>query len=266
MVGAVSAIGGYISMPRYVQDSHGAAQANSITAKESFHSIQNTADKVQPAVEFAADSASNYSGTSELSNHAFSVDAVDSDSYAAELSARMRISPSQTEETETSAWTRQEQSVQEEEKLTQQEEKKAQQAQRLEAEQKAEEKREAYLEQLKEEKEARAERIETLKEAQAEETDGSKEESEQEEAEAGLELDHTSALLRNYQMTSFMHEMLSARAEGKDTSVYSAAMDAMLLNSRSRVHFVNPEEEAAEATMSHWPEAYRKQSGTAFAA
>jgi hypothetical protein len=140
---------------------------------------------------------------------------------AAELSARLRMS-----------------SVEEDSVRTEPKAEKAEQRERLEAEEKAEARREAYREKLEEEQTARDERVEALREElKGEESDET----------GSLELDRTSALLRNYQMNNLMQDMLSAKTRGEDTRGYSVAIDALLESSQNRVTFSTEKAEAANA-------------------
>jgi len=227
MIGSVSPVG---SFHRYAQvnpvSAHGAAAAEKssvITARKSFdiETPVQAAEAVKPV-------------TSGVSGN-ISVDLTNrKDAEAAELGARLRMS-----------------SAEEDASLrTEPEAEKAEQNELLEAEEKAEAKREAYLEKLEEEQAAREERIEALREEL---------EGEETEETGSLELDRTSALLQNYQMTNLMQDMLSARTRGEDTKGYSAAIDA-LLHSQDRVTFSTEKTEAANAHRYYQQQAERTES------
>jgi hypothetical protein len=216
MIGSVSPVGSY-AVQRYAQvnpvSAHGAAAAEKssvITARKSFdlETPVQAAEAVKPV-------------TTGVSGN-ISVDLTKrQDAEAAELSARLRMS-----------------SVEEDSVRTEPEAEKAEQRERLEAEEKAEARREAYREKLEEEQAARDERVEALREElKGEESDET----------GSLELDHTSALLRNYQMNNLMQDMLSAKTRGEDTRGYSAAIDALLESSQNRVTFSTEKAEAANA-------------------
>lgn len=217
MIGSVPPVGSY-AVQRYAQvnsvSAHGAAAAEKssvITARKSFdlETPVQAAEAVKPVT----------SGVSGNVN----IDLITrKDAEAAELGARLRLSSAEEETTV----------------RTEPEAEKAEQHERLEAEEKAEARREAYREKLEEEQAAREERIEALREdLNGEET----------EETGSLELDHTSALLRNYQMNNLMQDMLSAKTRGEDTRGYSAAIDALLESSQNRVTFSTEKAEAANA-------------------
>ena len=215
MIGSISSVG---SFQRYAQvnpvANHGTAAAEKssvITARKSFdlETPVQAAEAVKPV-------------TSGVSGNV-SVDfTTRRDADAAELSTRVRMS-SAGEETSV---------------LAEQEAEKAEQRERLEAQEKAEAKREACREKLEEEQAEREERIEALKEELS---------GEQPEKMGALALDHTAALLQNYQMNNLMQDMLSARTRGEDTGAYSEAIDALLSSSQDRVVFSTEKTEAADA-------------------
>lgn len=223
MIGAISPVGSYAGVQRYTQinpvSTHGstaAAEKSSVIAARKSFDLETP---VQPA-EAAKPVTSGVSGN-------LNVDlSVEKSADAAEMAVRMRMSPAEENAEATSVW-------------AEQEAENAERKEQLEAEQKAEAKREAYLDELEEKETAREERIEALKEAQSED-DGSEEQS------GALELDHTDAMLRNYQMNNLMQDMLSARTRGKDTTDYSTAIDALLHSGQDRVRFSTEKTESAD--------------------
>lgn len=232
MIGAVSAVGSYTGIQRYSQVNpaamHGAPSLDSASSVVAVHKSSGLETPVQPVTDVKA---VNPGASGNLN-----VDlTARNDVEATEMSVRMRMTsadPKAAQTEELSPW-------------AEMETKDAQKEEKLQEEQEAEEKREAYLEELKEKEEARVERIEALKEAQAEEkTDGS--EAEEGDRKAGLQLDHTVAMLQNFQMNNLMNDMLSARVNGEDTTGYSAVLDALLQNGQERVQFTNGEAEASD--------------------
>lgn len=230
MIGSVSPVGSYSAVQRYAQvnpAAHGTAAAEKssvLTARKSFdlETPVQAAEAVKPVVSGVSGNVSV-----DLTTH--------KNPEAAELSARMRMSSDEEKPTA----------------LSEQEAEAARRREELEEAQKAEEKREAYLEELKEQEAAREERVEALREEQ----------SEDEPEKAGtLELDRTSALLQNYQMNNLMQDMLSARTRGEDTEGYSAAIDALLHSSQSRVQFSTEETKAADAHRYYQHQAKRSES------
>lgn len=226
MVGAISAVGGYGAVS-YVQRY---APENNKVNHESLSQVKapSLQQPLTPAV--AETPVTPVAKVKEVKQGAaeLRVDgAVSGESFAAEASARMRVS---TEEEQPSAV----------EELA---EKEAGRKEQLEAEQEAEAKKEAYLEELKKEEQARAERIEALKEAQGEEE--SKGEETEEEKPGALELDRSSALMRNYQMNNLMQEMVNNRAKGEETESYSAAIEALLETGGAQVRHTKGDEENA---------------------
>lgn len=233
MIGAISAIGSYTGIQRYSQVDPAALHGTPAANVSSVISAQKSASLEVP-VQPVTDVKPVNPGASGNIN----VDlTVHNDVEATELSVRMRMTSADPEAAQTedlSPW------AEMEAEETQKEE-------NLQAEQEAEAKREAYLEELKEQEEARAERIEALKEAQAEEETEGAEAEEDGRQVPGLQLDHTAALLQNYQMNNLMNDMLSARANGEDTTGYNAAMDVLLQNGQERARFTNGEIEASDA-------------------
>ena len=227
MVGAVSGVGSYGAVSyvqRYAPEKNKVNHENLAETKAT--SLQQP---LAPAV--AETPVAPVAKVKEVKADAaeFRADsAVSGESFAAEMSARMRVSG---EEEQPSAV----------EELT---EKEAKRKEQIEAEQEAEAKKEAYLEELKQEEAKRAERVEALKEAQSEESEG--EETEEEEPGA-LELDRNSALMRNFQMNNLMQEMVTARAKGEETEGYSVAIEALLETGASQLRHTKGDEENAQA-------------------
>lgn len=227
----IGAVGSYTGVQRYAQVNpaaiHGspaAAEASSIVAAYKSSELGTPVQPVTTVKTVDPDGSGNL-------NVGF---AVHSDPGAAEMSVRMRMSSPEDEAAELSPWAQLQEEI-------------AARQERLEAEQKAKAKLEAYLERVKEQEAAREERVEALKEGQSGNETGDEEESAEEQPNGSLQLDHTSALLRNYQMNSLMQDMFSARVNGEDTSGYSAAIDAILQNGRERVRFVTGENEGSDA-------------------
>ena len=232
MISAVSGSSSYTGIQRYTQvkqqapvreNAAAAAEKSSVIAAQKHSSIGTPVQPVDAAKKVNPGASGNL-------NVEFSAR---SSADAAEMAVRMRISPAQGEET-TQAAQETANPLSGEEKTEQQE--------RLQAQQEAEAKREAYLEALQEEKEARAERIEALKEAQQTEekpeTEDAQAEGEEETQPGAIQFDRTAALLQNAQMTNLLQNMLTSRADGKSTENHSKAIDALLNNEQNRLHFV----------------------------
>lgn len=245
MIGAITPVGSYTGIQHYTKTEPLAARGSSgLPEKISRISARKPSDINVPVQPIKGSPVV----TAGASGNMPAVDlTVRGDAEAAELSARMRMTSAEDQSAEDSAAI-----------VPGTEENPAKQEQ-IQAQQEAEEKREAYLEAQREEQEARAERIEALKEAQ-EESEAEEVPAEEEVQTGSLQLDYTAAMLQNYQMNTLLKGQIAARAEGKDTSAYSAAIDALLEMGQSRVRFTTEKNEPSDARRYYQQQVNRAES------